>query len=531
MAHEELSPLFQLFLRLVHVACTLIRFCFIIPLYVGRIASSVWLAKTNLFNIPAQKKTAGPDGTPQRTKVAVVGGGIAGTSAAWSLHLAGYEVEIFESRDVLGGNAKTNTWTTETGKKITTGLSVLAWPTKYFRNYIELLNRLKLETTSVRLPFWIHNINEDAIFAQGKKTLLSHEHATDNKQWNNLIEFIRTVNRALAAETDQTIYSMPVLSPFNLITLRTMCFVFGISTEYWNKVLVPIYSSSFLTAKLDTLPASIGPAIDDMISPNRVPVMDSWTNTSHDVFDRMTADIKVHTSTPVTKVQRHSNGTVFVATENGDVTQFDRVVLACSADIALSMLSEPSWLERTLLSCVGYTDDDDNTFVEGVIHSDDTVIPARDREEVLSTHSNYVAVYDDHMSDIKYENTFIFSSWIPLVQKYKASHKGEKVVMLATYNSQRGDTIKNVRGTVTNYRAHPHMHLKNLVLSVLIRFIQGAGGVFYCSSYTTPGNGHDLSLLSGFIVANAIGAPYPFAKHSDGSMIRDFDRLRALMGL
>ena len=39
---------------------------------------------------------------------------------------------------------------------------------------------------------------------------------------------------------------------------------------------------------------------------------------------------------------------------------------------------------------------------------------------------------------------------------------------------------------------------------------QGKDGVYYCANWTTPGNCHDMSLLSGFVVANACGAKYPF---------------------
>ena len=58
---------------------------------------------------------------------------------------------------------------------------------------------------------------------------------------------------------------------------------------------------------------------------------------------------------------------------------------------------------------------------------------------------------------------------------------------------------------------------------------QGRGGVFYCSSFATPGNGHDLSLLSGLVVARALGAPYPFKE--DRAASYDFECLCSYMGL
>ena len=55
------------------------------------------------------------------------------------------------------------------------------------------------------------------------------------------------------------------------------------------------------------------------------------------------------------------------------------------------------------------------------------------------------------------------------------------------------------------------------------------GVVYFAGSAMTPGNGHDLSFLSGLIIAKKLGAEYPFAKHSAAAS--DFERLRSLMGI
>ncbi len=47
-------------------------------------------------------------------------------------------------------------------------------------------------------------------------------------------------------------------------------------------------------------------------------------------------------------------------------------------------------------------------------------------------------------------------------------------------------------------------------------------------SWTTPGNGHDLCLLSGFVAAHALGASYPFANDKD--LCAEFERARGVLG-
>jgi hypothetical protein len=70
-------------------------------------------------------------------RVAIVGGGIAGSGAAWALRRGGCKnVHLFEKMPNVGGNARVFHWKTD--PPVTTGLSVLAWPDKYFHNYNEV---------------------------------------------------------------------------------------------------------------------------------------------------------------------------------------------------------------------------------------------------------------------------------------------------------------------------------------------------------------------------------------------------------
>ena len=66
-------------------------------------------------------------------------------------------------------------------------------------------------------------------------------------------------------------------------------------------------------------------------------------------------------------------------------------------------------------------------------------------------------------------------------------------------------------------------------MSYLLRHAQGRRGLWYCGSYATPGNGHDLSLLSGLAVAHAVGAVYPFS--GNPRALSDFRKMRGLMGV
>jgi predicted NAD/FAD-binding protein len=159
-------------------------------------------------------------------------------------------------------------------------------------------------------------------------------------------------------------------------------------------------------------------------------------------------------------------------------------------------------------------------FSAGIIHSDPTVIPADCRDAILTQYANYI----ERFAPGEYENTFVLSSWVPVAQTL-----AQKIPMLVTYNPRPDKTIQSVVGRVSNVRAHPHLSVANLAIVFLLRLIQGRRGVYYCGSYATPGNGHDLSLLSGFAVAHTLGAEYPFVGNERA--LNDFRRLCSVMGL
>merc|ERR1719223_2473905 len=56
------------------------------------------------------RKIPAVDKHGNKSKVAIIGGGIAGSGAAYTLSRSGYDVALFEARDHLSGNAHTFDW-------------------------------------------------------------------------------------------------------------------------------------------------------------------------------------------------------------------------------------------------------------------------------------------------------------------------------------------------------------------------------------------------------------------------------------
>jgi len=184
------------------------------------------------------------------------------------------------------------------------------------------------------------------------------------------------------------------------------------------------------------------------------------------------------------------------------------------------------WLEELVFTRTLYTVDRDKTFERGTVHSvARAVVPDKFRDEVLADYCNYIEVDSNKPENL--ENTFVISSWAPTAQE--PGLKG-KLPMLVTYNADKKLENEDTEWTVTSREAHPCLTTWQMFASnVLWPLLQGTRHqqTYFCGSACTPGNGHDLSFLSGLVAASQLGGDFPF--DYDPNAKADFERLRSMM--
>jgi predicted NAD/FAD-binding protein len=447
-------------------------------------------------------------------KIAVVGGGIAGVGAAWSLHRAGYEVELFEKGPALGGNAKTFRWQAESGYA-ESPLLVVAWPQRYYHNYELLLHELGVGIETLPISYFVQT--PEGHFCQDGQTALQRRFARELRRWKSLVAFVTKVNDLfLPKRKHDSLYHFSYFNPLNLIPLYWMARLFGISRDFWDTIFVPIHCASFITTSMRSVPAVILPLLESIVPLEEPTQMGTWRGAPRQVFDRMTAPFadRVHTDHEITSVKRR-NGRFSIGDSKGRTYEADKVVFACDARSVLNALESPSWLQRMLLSKAQYVDDVDPTFSKLVVHSDSGILPEEHRQRILSEFNTYSEI--DESGSL--ECTFVISAQNP-------STKDKGVPMLVTFNSKK--PIDKVQKRIDLPHPTHTMSLRNLLIMLLVRFMQGKENVYYCGTFTTPEGGHDLSFMSGLVAAHCIGAPYPFSR-DDASAVADFNQMQRIM--
>jgi len=447
-------------------------------------------------------------------KIGVIGGGIAGVGAAWSLHRAGYEVEVFEKGPALGGNAKTFRWTTEDGHA-DSPLLVVAWPQMYYHNYELLLRELGVGITTLPISYFVQT--PDGHFCQDGQTVVARRFARQFRRWKRLVAFVTRLNDFfLPKKTHESLYHFSYFNPLNLIPLYWLARLFGISRAFWDTIFVPIHCASFITTSMKGIPAVILPLLESIVPLEEPTEMGTWVGAPRQVFDRMTESFSghVHTDHEITNVKKKGRRYI-IADKHGRSYEVDKVVFACDATSTLNALESPTWLQRTLLGNTRYVDDIDPTFASFVIHSDTTVLPERHRERILSGFNTYSEI--DETGAL--ECTFVISSQNP-------STKDAGVPMLVTFNSRKA--IDKVQKRVDLPHSVHAVGLRNLIIMSMSRYLQGKNGLYYCSTFTTPEGAHDLSFMSGLVAAQAIGAPYPFSGDNHDA-VADFRLMQKMM--
>lgn len=447
-------------------------------------------------------------------RIAVVGGGIAGVGAAWSLHRSGYEVDLFEKGPALGGNAKTFRWHVD-GRYAESPLLVVAWPQMYYHNYELLLNQLGVGIETLPISYFVQT--PEGHFCQDGQTEIQKRFAPEFRRWKKLVAFVSKVNDFfLPKARHDSLYHFSYFNPLNLIPLYWMARLFGISREFWDTIFVPIHCASFITTSMRGVPAVILPLLESIVPLEEPTQMGTWRGAPRQVFDRMTSRFsdRVHTDHEITSVDRR-DGRFVLGDSKGRSYEADEVVFACDSTSVLNALETPSWLQRLLLSKAQYVDDVDPAFSSFVVHSDTSILPGKHRERILSDYNTYSEI--DGAGAL--ECTFVISAQNP-------STKDKGVPMLVTFNSKRD--IEKVQKRIELPHPTHSVSLQNLIIMSMMRHLQGRNGVHYCGTFTTPEGGHDLSFMSGLVVAHAIGADYPFSSDNTDA-VADFKQMQKMM--
>jgi uncharacterized protein len=302
-----------------------------------------------------------------RPSVAVVGSGVSGLTAAYLLRRA-YDVTLFEADDRLGGHAHSHDVTTTDGSRLVVDTGFIVHNDRTYPLLRRLFTELGVDTRATEMSMSIRCEDCGLQFAGGRgaRGLLAQPRRLLTRAYPRMLREVTRFHRRAAEFLER--------SDHGDLTTYGEFLEEGYSSYFVKHYAVPVVSCVWSSGPDTALryPARYLFRFLDhhgMLGLTGAPQWYTVVGGSRVYVERVAAlltDVRRHRA--VTDITRHDDG-VEIRDERGDVSEFDRVVVATHADQALSLLTDPSDDEVQVLKAFGYSTN------EAVLHTDDRLLP------------------------------------------------------------------------------------------------------------------------------------------------------------
>ncbi|MBI1393625.1 MAG: FAD-dependent oxidoreductase [Alphaproteobacteria bacterium] len=425
----------------------------------------------------ARAGQGGPSGPAPGRRIAIIGAGVAGLSAAWLLRER-HEVVLYEADARLGGHANTVDAPGPNGAVIAVDAGFIVFNRPNYPNFTALAGHIGVGIDDTCMSFGA-SLDGGAVEYSGQSlaSLFANPRAIlDPAHWAMLRDLLRFNARAKTALKDGIRADMSVAD-----------FVAeaGLSRAFVERFLIP-FAAAIWSAPSGTVLDYAASAFLRFFSNHgllqvlNMPVWNTVRGGSRRYVEALASDLAgaVRASTPVVAIERSGAG-VEIVDANGGRDTFDDAVVACHADDALKLIEAPTDAERQLLGAFRYQPN------RAVVHADPSVMPTR-----RSAWSSWNYLGGGEGVAVTY--------WMNRLQNLGADAPD---VFVSLNPSTPIDTARVI--AAFDY-AHPMFDVAAARAQRLLWSLQGVDRLWFCGAYFGQGF-HEDGLQAGLAVAEALG--------------------------
>lgn len=301
-------------------------------------------------------------------KIAIIGSGISGLTAAHLLHKK-YEICIFEASNYIGGHTNTINIKKECGHyAVDTGFIV--FNKKTYPNFIKLLDKLGVEKQESNMSFsfssQVHGLEYSGntlggIFSQRKNVF--------NPKFYRLLKDIYSFNKRVYQLLKKNI-SLTTLKKFveqeRYGSYFEACYLNPLASAIWSTPTK--YVSNMPASFVFNFYANHG-LLDIIDRPQWYVIKGGSSQYVKKIIKPFSDAIRLNE--PVKNIKRY-NDFIEIETKSSH-ERFDAVVLSCHSDQALQLLDVPTPDEQRILKSIPYISN------KAVLHTDSTMLPKSKR--------------------------------------------------------------------------------------------------------------------------------------------------------
>jgi len=420
-------------------------------------------------------------------KIAIIGGGISGISAAYFLS-KDYNISLYEKEGDLGGHAITLGKELEINnkktKKIFFDIGFLVYNTKNYPHFSKLLNDISVKTEKSNMSFSVNN--NYSKFEYGSTGILSitnnFKNLFSSQFWSilfDILKFYKQSKKFLLNENQE-------------ISLGDF-----LNSNHFNESLIhnhiipmcgAIWSTS--TKQVLNMPAKyILNFLDNhgLLNLFKRPEWRTISYGSKNYVRKLEKNIKglIYKNEKVVKVKRRNNK-VYVLSENF-TKAYDKIIFAVHADDILKILDKPTDSEKKLFS--KYTYEDNLVFV----HQDTALMPKN-----KNVWSSWNVIINNKKSSSN--QAICVTYWINNLQNFTTKNP-----VLVTLNPPKKLNIDKKKLLKKLKLKHPLLKEKHFSLSKEVKKLQGHNMTFYTGAWLGYGF-HEDGLKSSINIRNLLSA-------------------------
>lgn len=417
------------------------------------------------------------DKTPPRKRIAVIGSGITGLSAAWLLGRS-HDVTLFECDSRLGGHSNTVMAPTPSGPiAVDTGFIVFNEPN--YPNLTAMLAHLGVRTQPTHMSFGV-SLDEGALeyCTQGVGCLFAQRRNWASPKYWRMVKDILRFQKAAPKE-------LPVLEASGE-TLDAWLGRSSYGPLFRNAYLLPQAAAIWSCSQEQMCQYPAAEFVRFYMNHNllKYSLYATWRTImggSREYVSRLASALTgpVMLNARIDTITRDADGPTLVM-HDGSVHHFDAVLLATHSDQALALLEQPTLAEREILGAIRYRQN------KVLLHRDAALMPRRRRAWAAWT----------HMGSSEHLNTGGVTYWMNELQSLPGPP------LFVSLNPAKPPRSELVIGE-WDYD-HPVFDTAAVAAQKQVWSLQGEGGVWFAGAWMGAGF-HEDGLQAGLAAAEDIG--------------------------
>ena len=389
-------------------------------------------------------------------KIAVVGSGISGLSAAYYLS-KNHHVDLFEKEDHFGGHSHTIDLNINT-KKIAVDIGFIVFNFKTYPNLIKFFNENKIEIEKSDMSFSVSLRNTTFEYCgKGLNGIFANRTNLFNlkflRMFYDIIKFYKKCDHFDKFDEN--------------ITLGNFLEKEKLSKEFINYHLIPMVSAiwSMPPYEANQMPLKFFLKFfqnHGLFNLKNRPQWYTIKNRSRTYVKKILETIsgEYYKNYRINKISRLSNGVKVYYGGNNEFFDYDKVVIATHADEALSLITDPTPEEKSILANFKYKNN------IAIIHTDESLMPKNKK------------AWSSWNSSVNKENTSETSItyWLNLLQNLKTN----KNIFLSLNPFLKIDPKKIISRVKFT---HPYYDKEALENQNRLKNIQNKKNLLFCGSY------------------------------------------------